>query len=404
MKSLYTITFIFLLGVLKINASPGTYYNGIDSNQTCSNLKTALMNLISNDHHLNYGDIDDYYNRTDLKPAEFPFTGSIVVERYCSEIPTGLDSCNFRYNDMTPGVRSFCFTGGTAAAYCICFAKEHVFPSSWFDDSTLMRTDMHYLWPADSKANNDKSNFPLGYVRPTATSTSYNGTKVGRSDAARNYGYIGAKDTLVSNNNNIYNKVFEPIDSFKGDFARAYLYVATRYGNRIGNWENLDPIGSMVISNTSYTGLEPWILQLCVQWHKQDPPSAFEIKRNDSVFAIQGNRNPYIDFPAWVEKAYGLNGSGICLPTAIRTNKTLEFTTFPNPANNTINIQFSGSTISDKNAVIEINDLIGQAILQQNIVLNKETESVDISNLAKGIYLLNIKNAGQNNVVRFIKQ
>jgi endonuclease I len=51
------------------------------------------------------------------------------------------------------------------AEYCKCFAKEHSFPSSWFDDSTLMRTDMHFVWPADSKFNNENSNFPLGYVR-----------------------------------------------------------------------------------------------------------------------------------------------------------------------------------------------------------------------------------------------
>jgi hypothetical protein len=47
--------------------------------------------------------------------------------------------------------------------------------------------------------------------------------KLERSDASRNYGYIGARDTLISNNNLIYNRVFEPIDEFKGDFARAYL-------------------------------------------------------------------------------------------------------------------------------------------------------------------------------------
>jgi endonuclease I len=386
-------------------ADYGTYYNGLDTSQNCNSFKTALTIWISNnDRHLNYGDIDSFYNKTDLKPAEFPFTGSIVVDRYCSEIPNGQDSCNFRYNNRTPGVRSFCFTGGTAAAYCLCYAKEHVFPSSWFDDTVLMRTDMHYVWPADSKTNNDKSNFPLGYVRPTPISMSYNGTKIGRSDAARNFGYIGAKDTLVASNNSTFNKVFEPIDSFKGDFARAYLYVATRYGDRIANWKNLDAIGSKVISNTSYTGLEPWILQLCVKWHKQDPPSVFEMKRNDSVFAIQGNRNPFIDYPEWVEKVFGPNGSASCLTTAIRTNKTVDFTIYPNPTNSVINIQFANSSSIDKNATIEVIDLVGKIILQQNVFFNNETKSLDVSNLSKGIYMISIKNEGQNNVTSFIKQ
>lgn len=387
-----------------MNANPGTYYIGLDTTQNCSNFKTKLTNWISNDRHLNYGDIDSFYNKTDLKQAEFPFTGSIIVDRYCSEIPTALDSCNFRYNDRTSGARSFCFTGGTAAAYCLCYAKEHVFPSSWFNDTVLMRTDMHFVWPADSKTNNDKSNFPLGFVRPTAISTSYNGTKIGRSDAAKNFGYIGAKDTLVAINNSTFNKVFEPIDSFKGDFARAYLYVATRYGDRISNWKNLDAIGKMVISNTSYTGLEPWILQLCVKWHKLDPPSAFEIKRNDSVFAIQGNRNPYIDYPEWVEKVFGVNGSGTCVATTIKTTKTVDFAVYPNPTSGQLNIQFANLNSNNKNAILEVYDLVGKVIIQYQILLNREFETLDVSSLSKGIYMINIRSEGQNNVTTFVKQ
>ncbi|MEZ5055071.1 MAG: hypothetical protein R2807_09990 [Chitinophagales bacterium] len=52
----------------------GTYYNGIDTNSSCSNFKTALTNLISIDAHLPYGKVDESYNRTDLKPAEAPLT------------------------------------------------------------------------------------------------------------------------------------------------------------------------------------------------------------------------------------------------------------------------------------------------------------------------------------------
>lgn len=246
--------------------------------------------------------------------------------------------------------------------------------------------------------------FSLGYVRPTATSTTFNGTKVGRSDASKNFGYIGAKDTLVASNNSIYNKVFEPIDSFKGDFARAYLYVATRYGDRIASWKNLDAIGKMVISDTSYTGLEPWILKLCVKWHKEDPPSAFEMIRNDSVFAIQGNRNPYIDYPHWVEKVFGNNGSGICTITAIKTSKTMDFELYPNPTNNLLNIQFANHYSNDKEAIVQVTDMLGKTILQNQINVDKSVEPINVSNLSKGMYLINIKYAGQNNVKTFIKQ
>jgi endonuclease I len=396
---------ILLLFCMHSFADPGTYYNDVDSTQSCNNFKTILFNKIKNDFHLFYGQIDSFYNKTDLKPAESPLTGFVIIDRYCADIPGAFDSCNFRYNDRTPGVRSFCFTGGTASEYCKCFAKEHSFPSSWFDDSTLMRTDMHFVWPADSKFNNEKSNFPLGYVRPVSVYTSYNGSKVGRSDASRNYGYIGARDTLISNNNLIYNRVFEPIDEFKGDFARAYLYVATRYHDRISNWKNLDIIGGNVISNSSYTGLEPWILQLCVQWHKQDPPNAFERKRNDSVYAIQGNRNPYVDFPGWVEKAFGTNGNAAaCISSGIKNNnRTIDFSVFPNPANDFLSIQFARS-VSIKSATVEIIDVVGKTIFSQSINQPNEIFSINTANLAKGIYIINIQTEGQNNSLKFVKE
>ena len=36
------------------------------------------------------------------------------------------------------------------------------------------------------------------------------------------------------------------------------------------------------------------------KWHEMDPPDATERLRNDVVFSIQGNRNPYIDHPEYV--------------------------------------------------------------------------------------------------------
>lgn len=381
MRFFFTLI-IFISVFFTATASPGIYYNSIDSNQTCTNLKTSLFNLISNDSHLDYGIIDNSYYRTDAKLSENGSGRNVLVERYCSENPVGMDFCFFNPDSICSGGSSF----------CQCYNKEHVIPKAWFNGSNSFSlkeyTDMHYVWPSDSKVNGAKSDFPIGYVK-VASVTSLNGTKIGTSDATKN-GY---------NNSNI----FEPIDSFKGDFARAYLYFVTRYQDSITAFRR-NNIANSVFSATSYTGLEPWILQLCVKWHKQDPPSAFEKKRNDSVFAIQGNRNPFIDFPEWVEKVFGPNGSGSCLTTAIRTNKTVDFTIYPNPTNSVINIQFANSSSIDKNATIEVIDLVGKIILQQNVFFNNETKSLDVSNLSKGIYMISIRSEGQNNVTSFIKQ
>ncbi|MCV5690511.1 endonuclease, partial [Escherichia coli] len=78
----------------------------------------------------------------------------------------------------------------------------------------------------------------------------------------------------------------------KGDFARAYFYMATRYENVIGNWENNTSNSDAVLDGTSTNVFEPWMLNMLKRWHKNDPVSAKEIRRNDLVFEFQGNRNP----------------------------------------------------------------------------------------------------------------
>jgi endonuclease I len=131
-----------------------------------------------------------------------------------------------------------------------------------------------------------KGNLPLGIASAsTGVYTTSNGTKIGNSTAAN--GYTG--------------EVFEPNDTYKGDFARTYLYFVTRYQDSIATFKSRYP--NSVLNSTNYSGLDAWNLKIMVQWHKQDPPSDLEVLRNDSVFRIQGNRNPFIDYPHWVRKS-----------------------------------------------------------------------------------------------------
>ena len=364
-------------------ADPGTYYNGVDTNKTCAALKTELFNKISaNTISLSYSSMDDYYFKTDSKPAESG-GGSVIVDRYASERPNGLDSCNFRF------ITNFCGAGGTATFQCSCYVKEHSFPSSWFADQLPMRSDMNFVFPADNYTNNEKSNYPLGYVQ-TPSSTSYNGTKVGTSNTTLNYGFNATK-------------VFEPADSFKGDFARAYLYVVTRYETLATTWTS-NSSANDVLSGNTFPSLDSWILKLCVKWHKLDPPSAFERKRNDSIFSIQNNRNPYIDFPSLVEKAFGVDGSAICVPLGVKQkSNTLNFSVFPNPIKDgmlTIDIERNVTN----NASLEVIDIVGRKLIEQKIATNNKQLTIDVSSLAKGTYLLNIIDDGNNSIQKFIKE
>lgn len=373
-------------------AGPGTYYQSIDSTKSCANFKTQLYNKISKNITLiPYSLVDNNFNRTDLKPAETG-DGFVVVERYSSEIPGALDSCNYRYPS------SFCGgLPGTPTVQCQCYDKEHIFPSSWFggnnDPGNVVKnaySDMHYIWPGDRMTNFKKGNLPLGHVF-NPNYTSYNGCRVGTSDFTLNNGYKGPL-------------VFEPADAFKGDFARAYLYFVTRYEDSLPSMLNRSSADS-VLSGNKYPGLDPWILQVCIKWHKQDPPDDFERKRNDSVFAVQGNRNPYIDYPHWAEKVWGVNGiSSSCVNTAIRQNKTISFSVYPNPIlqGGTLYIQSEKPLLG--NITIEVVDMLGAVLMTVSENTWNGKIPIDVSNISKGTYLLRIRNEEDIAVHAFIVQ
>jgi endonuclease I len=151
-----------------------------------------------------------------------------------------------------------------------------------------MNSDAHHLFATDGYVNAKRSNWPFGEVAST-TYVSSNGSKLG--SASSSLGYSGT--------------VFEPIDEFKGDFARAYFYMATRYENVIGSWQNNSSNSDAVLNGNSTTVFEPWLLSMLKRWHKEDPVSTKEVNRNQAVFEFQGNRNPFIDHPEFVTQIWG---------------------------------------------------------------------------------------------------
>jgi len=147
-----------------------------------------------------------------------------------------------------------------------------------------MNSDVHHIFLTDGFVNSERGSHPYGEVSNT-TFTSRNGSKVGLSNA-RN-GYSGF--------------VFEPIDEFKGDLARAQFYMATRYEDIISTWASNSNNADAVLERNNRQVFEDWYLDLLLQWHKQDPVSQKEIDRNNAAFDYQGNRNPYIDVPEFAE-------------------------------------------------------------------------------------------------------
>ncbi len=99
--------------------------------------------------------------------------------------------------------------------------------------------------------------------------------------------------------------VFEPINEFKGDLARGYLYMATRYQNLIGNWESITGNSDAILDGSSNQVFEQWTLDLLLKWHEQDPVSQKEIDRNNAAQEFQSNRNPFVDHPEFARAIWG---------------------------------------------------------------------------------------------------
>ena len=164
------------------------------------------------------------------------------------------------------------------------FDIEHMLPKSWWGGYVNPAyCDLYHLVPGDYSANRSKSNHAPGIPSDT---TFNNGSFVTGSGAP--YGL---------------QKVFCPADEYKGDFARAYFYIATCYGDSLTWVEKGEP--GIAMTNEGWQEFRPWLRDLLLEWHRSDPVSQKELTRAIEVNKIQGNRNPFIDYPELVEYIWG---------------------------------------------------------------------------------------------------
>ena len=262
-------TFTFLLSlVLSANlaifaAIPSGYYSAAD-NKKGSALLSALHGCIDGHTTLSYSSLENYYDDTDLTADGY------IWDMY--------STCKFTIND----------DGGSQKRICDVWNKEHSIPQSWFGEASPMKSDLFHVYPTDARVNNYRSNMPYG-------ETSNRSYIDGDSKAL---GYIGS-----SNFSGYSGKVFEPVDQYKGDFARTYFYMVARYLDKNFNKSENGKVVFTYSSNT--TGLTTYAINLFLKWHRQDPVSQKEIDRNNAVYKHQKNRNPFIDYPYLAEYIWG---------------------------------------------------------------------------------------------------
>lgn len=284
---------LILLSLLAVTNAAGEippgYYNST-AGLNGEALQIALYNIIKGHTELSYGDLWTAFYSTDKKP------NGKVWDMY-SDVPGGTPPYEYTFGGDQ------CSSGG-GGVEGDCYSREHSFPQSWFDGESPMYTDLFHIFPTDQYINNMHSNYPFAEVG-TVTAISLNGSKKGICETP---GYTGI--------------VFEPIDAYKGDFARACFYMATRYENVIATWQMNDPNVDAILNGTSYPAFETWYLNLLISWHNMDPVSTKETVRNDSIYKLQNNRNPYIDHPEYVASVWTPGG-----PLPEPTNHVTGFST-----------------------------------------------------------------------------
>jgi len=221
------------------------YYDGTE-NLTGNKLRRKLKQIISKHKCLGY------------KYARRVMYSYIDNEGgYCECVYTGR---KFKYPQAHSALGAFVKPKEKSKAKEKGFMNcEHTWPQSFFNKKEPMRSDIFHLFPTDSHANSIRGSFPFGYVKRDID-WQKGGSKRGRDYAGR--------------------IVFEPRDCHKGNVARAMFYFATCYGYKIKNFEE----------------------SVLREWHKLDPVDEKERQRNEKIFEVQQNRNPYIDHPEFVDK------------------------------------------------------------------------------------------------------
>lgn len=346
MKKLYLILLLFPL--LVFGAEPTNYYNAAVG-YTEAALKTKLFTIVGSHYQRDYSDLWGDFEITDKR------ADGKVWDMY--------SNCTFTF-----GTHQDRGSGGTSE--CQLFNREHSMPNSWFNKKYPMYSDLYHMYPTDKFVNNERGNNPFGETS-SPTKTYGNGSKLGNSTFA---GYTGT--------------VFEPIDEYKGDFARTYFYMVTAYQDSVVTW-----VSSQLAGN-KYPALSAWSVNLFLKWNAQDPVSTKETNRNNAVYGIQKNRNPFIDHPELAEYIWGnKKGTPWSLTAGIDELK-VEFTLSPNPAKDVLNISTDEPSIS-----CSVFNLNGQLLLQQTL---NNSEVLSVATLNNGMYLLQVQSGNRKTIQKFI--
>ena len=243
-----------LCTAISANGGSGYYTDGLYdyatlSQQTGSTLLSSLraLNTARKTGSTSYDDCKNYANKTDCQKENQKVT----------LLYTGYEAEMSQNSASAPG-----------------WNREHVWPKSLGGFDTFgPGSDILHIRPDDVTTNGDRGNKKFGNVTGGTASTAT---------------ITGANGALGGHYNNNY---YEPLDSIKGDVARICLYVYMGYGDSYSQCGDL----TNVFESTD----------VLLDWMQRDPVDTWEMGRNEVAQAIQGNRNPFVDYPEYAWLIFG---------------------------------------------------------------------------------------------------
>lgn len=329
---------VFLFGQLP------AYYNGISTTDSNEVLKIQLANLIISTHTTQLSYTPGIWNLLEKADRDLEDTTKVLL-LYGFNDTDGITS-----NDRTRLI-SLRQTGSSVVGF---WNREHSFPKSLGTPdlgTSGAGADGHHLRAADGQMNSTRNN--------------------------RLYAYGDGNATTIGSNQ------FYPGDEWKGDVARMTMYMYLRYPTQCVATQ----VGGPVVTASTFDQMP----DIFLIWHEEDPVSDFERQRNEKIYQAQGNRNPFIDEPAYAKRIWG----NVPTESGLNINemKGFDFQVYPNPTSGKLTI------VSNMNDEINytITNTLGQEMIQET------GNVIDLSTFETGVYILEITSQNQVYSTRVVK-
>lgn len=286
-----------------------------------------------------YPEYDKHYSKYDFQDQTGDDLKAEMHKYFIQEHKTYIKYENIRFyeneaTDLIPGTdkKELFYTGKQIDYRDNNYDREHVWPCDlsnglWQRSSkTSTIPNEHDIGIENGKYSYWGAGSDLFHLRPATGSVNSNRSNAKFYDftKAEEYSLKKLKDggpyTLLLDDSQSINKKVEVADEFKGDVARILMYIYVHYSNGIVNVyyskdhepvysleEAIDEVGhspfvcgALSLTNILAYSTEEECAETLIRWNQIDPPSKVEMNRNNYIESIQGNRNPFIDYPQLV--------------------------------------------------------------------------------------------------------